>query len=46
MRTQTKNWVLGLPVGGAADEWFLSNPMREYNELMALLVRRRGEEAA
>ena len=45
-RTQTKNWVLGLPVGGKADEWFLSNPIREYNELMALLVRRRGEEAA
>ena len=42
-RTQTKNWVLCLPVGGAADEWFLSNPIREYNELMALLARRRGE---
>jgi hypothetical protein len=35
--------VLCLPVGGAADEWFLSNPIREYNELMALLARRRGE---
>jgi hypothetical protein len=34
-RTQTKNWVLGLPVGGKADEWFLTDSIREYNELMA-----------
>lgn len=32
-KRETRNWVLGLPVGGKADEWFLSNPIREFNEL-------------
>ena len=46
-RTQTKNWVLGLPVGGKADEWFLSNPIREYTDLMVLLSRpTNGEDYA
>ena len=43
-RTQTKNWVLGLPVSGAADEWFLTNPIRELNEIQTLLAMRRGEQ--
>jgi hypothetical protein len=41
-RRQTKNWVLGLPVGGAADEWFLTNPARELNELQARLLFKRN----
>jgi hypothetical protein len=41
-RAQTKNYVLGLPVGGTADEWFLTNPIRELNEIQAALFRTRG----
>jgi hypothetical protein len=41
-RAQTKNYVLGLPVEGSADEWFLTNPIRELNEIQAALSRRRA----
>ena len=39
-RRETKNWVLGLPVGGRADEWFLTNPGRELNELQSRMIDR------
>jgi hypothetical protein len=42
-RTQTKNWVLGLPVNSEADEWFMTNPTRELNEIQAALMRRRSD---
>jgi hypothetical protein len=40
-RRETKNWVLGLPVGGRADEWFATNPAAELNQLQTILQQRR-----
>jgi hypothetical protein len=39
-RKQTKNWVLGLPVTGRADEWFPTNPARELHELQSRLMEK------
>ena len=38
-KRETKNWVLGLPVGGSADEWFLTDPIAELNQLQVRLAR-------